>query len=308
MKNLHTHHILLLLLFFTQTVQAQELSARVSVNATRIANTVNRQVFATMQNALTGFLNNRKWTTDNFLPNEKIECSFVLNLKPTPDENVYGASLTIQSARPVFNTAYQSPIINFQDEDFTFKYVQFQQLEFNDNRVSGNDALASNLTAVLAYYAYLIIAFDYDSYASKGGTPIFLKAQNIVNNAPEARGISGWKAFDGIRNRYWLTENMLNSRYSLIHDVYYGYYRLAFDKMYEDEKAARTEMLNVLNMLTNFNADNPNTMVLQFFFLGKANELIKLFQKGTPQEKQRASALLQKLDLTNAARYKDELK
>jgi hypothetical protein len=310
MKNIAIKIVALYVLQFAVVggAHAQELNARVSVNASRIANTVNRQTFTTMQNALTGFLNNRKWTSDNFLPNEKIECSFVINLKPTADENVYGASLTIQAARPIFNSSYLSPIINFQDEDITFKYVQFQQMEFNDNRVSGSDALASNLTAVLAYYAYLIIAFDYDSYSPKGGTPYFLKAQNIVNNAPEARGITGWKAFDGIRNRYWLTENMLNSRYALMHDVYYGYYRSAFDKMYEDEKAARTEMLNVINLLTNFNSDNPNTMILQFFFQGKANELIKFFAKATPQEKQRASELLQKLDLTNAARYKDELK
>lgn len=307
MKNIKLQ-ITLLCLLFCITAKAQELNARVNINATRVNNTVNKNTFVTLQNALTGFLNNRKWTTDNFLPNEKIECSFVLNLQSTGDENVYSASLTIQAARPVFNSSYLSPIINYQDEDITFKYVQFQQLEFNENRVSGSDALASNLTAVLAYYAYMIIAFDYDSYSPKGGNPYFLKAQNIVNNAPEARGISGWKAFDGIRNRYWLTENMLNSRYALMHDIYYGYYRSAFDKMYEDEKKARGEMLNVINLLTNFNSDNPNTMIIQFFFQGKSTELIKMFSKAPQQEKIRASELLQKIDLTNATRYKTELK
>ncbi len=290
------------------TAAAQELNARVTVNSSRVNNTVNKNVFQTLQNALNTFLNNRKWTTDNFSPNEKIDCNFLLNLQSTDDANVYAASLTVQSARPVFNSSYLSPIINFQDEDFTFKYMEFQQLEFNENRVGGSDPVAANLTAVLAYYAYMVIAFDYDSYSLKGGNPYFQKAQNIVNNAPDGRGITGWKAFDGIRNRYWLAENMLNSRYALIHDIYYGYYRKAFDKMYEDEKAGRAEMLNVLNQLTSFNTDNPNTMINQFFFQGKANELIKLFSKSSQQDKARASDLLQKLDLTNASRYKNELK
>ena len=304
------YNILLIFLFVatTQSVTAQELNARVTVNSSRVGTNVNKSVFQSLQNALTTFLNNRKWTTDNFQPNEKIDCNFLLNLQPTSDANVYSASLTIQAARPVFNSTYLSPIVNYQDEDVTFKYVEFQQLEFNENRVSGSDAAASNLTAVFAYYAYLIIAFDYNSYSLKGGNPYFQKAQNIINNAPESRGITGWKAFDGIRNRYWLVENMLNSRYAIINDIYYNYYRVALDKMYEDENAGRTEMLSVLNLLTNFNSDNPNTMINQFFFQGKANELIKLFSKSAQQDKIRASELLQKLDLTNAARYKNELK
>ncbi|MFZ4057697.1 MAG: DUF4835 family protein [Ferruginibacter sp.] len=290
------------------TIQAQELNARVTVNSSRIGNNVNRNTFQTLQNALNTFLNARKWTTDNFLPNEKIDCSFFLNLKPTNEANVYSASLTIQAARPVFNTSYVCPLVNYQDEDVTFKYIEFQQLEFNDNRVTGSDAQASNLTAIFAYYAYMIIAFDYNSFAVKGGNPYFLKAQNVVNNAPDGRGITGWKAFDGIRNRYWLTENMLNSRYAMIHDIYYNYYRTGMDKMQEDETAARQELLNVINLLNTFNSDNPNTMINQFFFQGKSTELIKIFSKAAPPDKQRASELLQKLDITNATRYKDELK
>lgn len=290
------------------TLQAQELNARVSVMATRVGNNVNRNVFRTLQNALNTFLNNRKWSSDNFLTNEKIDCNFLLNLESTNDANVYNATITVQAARLVFNSTYVSPLINFQDENFTFKYVEFQQLEFNENRVSGNDALVSNLTATLAYYAYMILGFDYNSFALRGGEPFFLKAQNIVNNAPEGRGISGWKAFDGVRNRYWLVENMMNSRYSIMHDVYYNYYRMSLDRMYEDEKGARLEMMNVLNLLNNFNTDNPNTMINQFFFQGKSGELIKLFSKALPADKLRASELLQKMDITNSNRYKDELK
>ena len=298
----------IILLLIAGSLSAQEMRARVTVVSNRIGPNVNQNVFRTLQTALNNFVNNRKWTTDNFGPNEKIECSFLLNLEPSNDLNVYNASLTVQAARPVFNTSYLSPIINFQDENIVFKYVEFQQLEFNENRVSGTDALVSNLTAVFAYYVDMILAFDYDSFSPRGGDIFFQKAQNIVNDAPDGRGISGWKAFDGTRNRYWLVENMLNSRYTVMHDVYYNYYRMGMDKLYEDEVTARAEVLNVLNLLSNFNNDNPNKMINQFFFQGKSTELIKIFSKAIPPDRARASELLQKMDITNAAKYKDELK
>lgn len=303
-------NIFLFILFITVgfNLQAQELKATITVVSNQVGNSVNPGVFKTLQTALNNFINNRKWTNDNFLPNEKISCSFLLNLESTADANVYNASLTIQAARPIYNTSYLSPIINFRDESVIFKYLEFQQLDFNESRISGSDALASNLTAVFAYYVNLILAFDYDSFSPRGGDLYFQKAQNIVNNAPDGRGISGWKAFDGVRNRYWLVENMLNNRYTIMHDVYYNYYRLGMDKFYEDENTARAEILNVLNLLNNFNTDNPNKMINQFFFQGKSTELIKVFSKAPQQDKARASELLQKIDVTNANKYKDELK
>jgi hypothetical protein len=301
--------ICFILFFFVGTLaQAQELNARVSVVASRVGNNVNKNTFLTLQTALNNFINNKKWTSEVYGVNEKIACNFLLNLEPTSESNVYSATLTIQAARPVFNTSYNSPIINFKDDNVIFKYVEFQILEFNESRISGSDALVSNLTAIFAYYANIILAFDNLSFSPRGGDIYFQKAQNIVNNAPDGRGISGWKAFDGIRNRYWLVENMLNSRYNIMHDVYYNYYRLGMDKMYEDENAARTELLNVLNLLTNFNNENPNTMINQFFFQGKSTELIKVFSKAKPQDKAKALELLPRLDLTNAGAYKEQLK
>jgi hypothetical protein len=154
----------------------------------------------------------------------------------------------------------------------------------------------------------MILGFDYDSYALKGGEKYFQKAQNIINNAPDGRGISGWKAFDGMRNRYWLVENMLNTRYQVMHDVYYNYYRMGMDKLFDEEKTARAELLNVLNLMDNFNSENPNTMISQFFFLGKSTEWIQVFAKAAPPEKSRARDLLSKLDLTNSSKYKESLK
>ncbi len=301
-------NLLLVLAFVCKISAAQELKANITVVSNQVGNNVNQNVFRTLQSALNTFINTRKWTGDNFAPNERIECNFLLNLQSTGDLNVYNASLTIQAARPVFNTSYLSPIINFKDDNIIFKYVEFQQLEFNENRVSGSDAMVSNLTAIFAYYANMVLAFDYASFSPRGGDVYFQKAQNIVNNAPDGRGISGWKAFDGVRNRYWLAENMLNSRYTIMHDVYYNYYRMGMDKLYEDENAARVEVMNVLNLLSNFITDNPNKMISQFFFQGKSTELIKLFSKAPQQDKARASEILQRLDITNAGKYKDELK
>lgn len=295
-------------LFFVKVGTAQELRARINVLSTRVGSNVDKKAFQTLQTALDNFINNRKWTTDNFSAQEKIDCSFLLNLESTADANVYKASLTIQSARPVYNSSYISPVINFQDNEIIFKYTEFQQLEFNENRVAGTDPLVSNLTAIIAYYIDIILGLDYDSFSQRGGNVYFQKAQNIVNNAPDGRNVTGWKPFDGTRNRYWLAENLLNSRYSLIHDAYYNFYRLGMDKLYEDEILGRNGILNVLGLLNNFNTDNPNTMILQFFFQGKTQELIKIFSKASPPEKSKALEYLQKLDISNTTKYKDGLK
>ena len=301
-------NLLLVLAFAFKIAAAQELKANITVVSNQVGNNVNQNVFRTLQTALNTFINTRKWTSDNFAPNERIECNFLLQLQSTGDLNVYNASLTVQAARPVYNTTYLSPIINFKDDNIIFKYAEFQIMEFNENRVSGSDPQVSNLTAVIAYYAYMVLGFDYASFSPRGGDPYFIKAMNIVNNAPDGRGIAGWKAFDGQRNRYWLAENMMNSRYTSMHDVYYNYYRLGMDKLYEDENSARAEVMNVLNLLNNFINDNPNKMITQFFFQGKSTELIKIFAKAPQQDKARVSEMLQRLDITNAAKYKDELK
>lgn len=296
-----------LICFCTLAGNAQ-LRARVTVLSNRIGSNVDKNTFQTLQTALNDFVNNRKWASDNFNTNEKIECGFLLNLESTGDANVYKASLTIQSARPVFNSSYLSPMINYQDNDIIFKYIQFQQLDFNESRVSGTDALVSNLTAVFAYWIDMILGFDYDSFSQRGGNNYFQKAQNIVNNAPDDRTISGWKAFDGTRNRYWLAENLLNSKYNIIHDAIYDYYRLGLDNLYDQEIKVRGQVLNVLSMLNTFNADNPNTMILQFFFQAKTQELISIFSKSNPTEKSKALNFLTRLDVSSAAKYQDQLK
>ncbi len=287
---------------------AQELKAKVTVMAVRVATTVDRKIFTTLQTQLNNFMNNRKWTADVFRENEKIECSFIVNIESTVEPNVYKASLTVQAARPVFNASYQAALVNFIDPELLFKYVEFQPVEFNENRIQGVDAGVANLTAVLAYYAYMIIGLDYDSFSPKTGEPYFRKAQNIVNNAPEGQRIAGWRMFDGLRNRYWLNENLINTKFNIIHDVIYTYYRAGLDKLYENEIEARGNILQALIQLNAFNKENPNSMILQFFMQGKSNELIGIFKKGTPEEKLKAIEILSLLDIPNSNKYKEELK
>jgi hypothetical protein len=287
-----------------QSVNGQELQARVSVVANQISSQVDKRIFQTLQGALNNFINNRKWSNDAFQASEKIQCNFLITLTKELGDNVYQAVLTVQAARPVFNSTYQSPIINFQDENLAFRYVEFQPVEFNENRVQGNDPIASNLTAVLAYYINMILGFDYDSFSLRGGDVFFNKAWDIVTNAPEGRDITGWKPFDGIRNRYYLAENLNNNKFALFHDAVYSYYRSGMDIFSENEDEGRNGMLNSINFLNTINVENPNSMLLQFFFQGKSNELVKVFSKAEPGMKGRAKDMLMKLDITNASSYK----
>lgn len=288
--------------------RSQELLAKVTVIASRVNTTVDKRIFITLQTQLNNLMNTRKWTNDVFQQNEKLECSFILNIESIVEPNVYKATLTVQAARPVYNSSYQCALVNFLDAEVTFKYQEFQPIEFNESRIQGNDPVAANLTAIFAYYAYMIIGLDYDSFSPKGGEAYFRKAQNIVNNAPEGKGLSGWRVFDGLRNRYWLNENLINNRYNIVHDVIYSYYRAGMDKWYENEEEARKNVLQSLIQLQAFNKENANTMILQFFMQGKMQELIALFKKGTSEERSRAIQLLTELDVVNAPSYKQQLK
>jgi hypothetical protein len=292
----------LLLLLETE---AQELQARFTVVANRVSTQVDKKIFTTLQTTLTNFVNNRKWTSDAFQPQEKIRCNFLLNIDQELGNNLYKATLTIQSARPAFGTTYESPLINFQDNEVTFKYVEFQPIEFNENRVQGNDPAAANLPAIIAFYVNLIVGMDYASFSLRGGDPFFLKAQNIVNNAPEGGQISGWKPFDGLRNRFKLVEGFVDNRFALVHDAIYSYYRMGLDSFAAKEKEARIGVLNALNYLNTVNQENPNSMAIQFFFQGKSTELVRIFSRADGEMKTQARNILTRIDLTNANAYRE---
>jgi hypothetical protein len=284
---------------------AQELQARLTVTANKVSTNVDKKIFQTLQTALNNFVNNRKWATDVFAPNEKIQCNFLLSIEQELGNNVYKGKLTVQAARPIYNTTYDSPIINFIDDDVVFRYQEFQPIEFNENRIQGNDPMAANLPATFAYYINLILALDYDSFSLRGGDAYFQKVWNIVNNAPEGGDIRGWKSYESLRNRYWLAENLNSNRFALVHDVLYAYYRTGLDQFYQNEEEGRNGIMNSLNFLNTINAENPNSMLIQFFFQGKSAELVKVFSKANADTKSRAKDILTRLDITNTAAYKE---
>ena len=287
------------------SAKTQEIQARLTVMTNKISTAIDKKIFMTLQTALTNFLNQRKWSTDVYAPNEKIQCNFLLSVEQELGNNVYKGRLTVQAARPVYNTTYDSPIINFIDDDVVFRYQEFQPIEFNENRIQGNDPMAANLPAILAYYVNTILGLDYDSFAPRGGDAYFKKAWNIVNNAPESRDITGWRSFESLRNRYWLAENFNSNRFALIHDVLYAYYRTGLDLFYDNEEEGRAGVLNSLNFLNTINSENPNSMLIQFFFQGKSAELVKVFSKAKTDSKARARDILSRLDITNSSAYKE---
>ena len=297
--------VFFLLLVFAGQLSAQELQAKFSVLANKVNAKVDKKIFQTLQTGLSNFLNNRKWSNNTYQVNERVKCNFLLSIDQELGDNIYKASLTIQASRPVYNSAYESTLINFIDNDVTFRYVEFQPIEFNENRVQGNDPMVANITAVLAYYVNIILGLDADSFSPRGGDIFFQKAQNIVNNAPEGSSISGWKTFDGVRNRYRLVENLQDARFNLIHDAIYSYYRKGLDQFHDNEETARAGVVNALNFLTVLNKDYPNSMVLQFFFQGKSNELVKMFSRANQDMKVQARDMLVKLDIANTKDYKE---
>jgi len=288
--------ILFLFLFLSAgPLFAQELNCTVSVLTPQIQES-NKQIYETMQTQIREFMNNRKWTNDVFLNQERIECSIIINITERTSTDDFKATIQIQSRRPVYKSSYNSPLVNHQDNDFTFRYVQDQLLEFDENSIS------SNLMATLAYYAYIIIGFDYDSFSPEGGTPYFAKAQTIVNNSQNLAE-RGWKAFESQRNRYWLTENAMNVEFKPLRACLYKYHRLGFDKMADNIPDSRRQVLNALKELRKVYNDRPNAFFMQFFFNAKADEIVSLFSEATPDDKNQAVQLLTVIDPANISKY-----
>ncbi|MDI9357807.1 MAG: DUF4835 family protein [Phycisphaerales bacterium] len=298
---------LLLILGITNNLRAQELQAVVSVVTIKVNSTVDKRIFTNLQNRLTQFLNTRRWTPDRFQPHEKIGCHFILNLESTKDINIYKGTLSVQVARTAYHSTYQSTLLNYQDPDIIFKYVESQSIDFNESRISGTEPLADNLSATFAYYAYILLGMYYDSQALKAGQPFYTKAFNIVVNAPEATNIVGWKQFDGLRNRYWLAENLTNPRYHTIHEIYYSYYRLCLDKMYDEPEKARTNLIKTFIFLFNFVKDNPLIMIRDVFLNNRYIEWIGILSQAAEADKKKAVDLLIQIDVAHALKYKEAL-
>ncbi len=274
---------------------SQELNCKVQVLSQSIQGT-DKRVFETLQTAIYEFINNRKWTNDAFKNIERIDCSILINVTERPSTEEFKATLQVQARRPVFKSSYNSVLLNYNDNDFQFKYLESQPLEFTEN------VHLSNLTSVLAYYAYLIIGLDYDSFSLDGGTPYFQKALAIVNNAQSGSDI-GWKAFDGSKNRYWVINNMLDASFVSLRDCMYKYHRLGIDMMAENKESGRTAILEGLEELRKVHQIKPLSYSLQVFFNAKSDEIINIFSGAFPDEKAKIVNLLNEIDPTNSNKY-----
>lgn len=291
-----------LLLLLAVSAGAQELSCKVKVLGEKIQNT-DKSVFTAMERGITDFINTRKWTSDDWGPDERIECTILINLTGKSGEDTYDATMNIQASRPVYNSGYNTSLFNFLDRRLRFRFSEFSTFNFDDNRVTGSDALGSNLTATLAFYAYLILGLDYDSYQLNGGERYFKRAQNIVTNAPEGDGISGWKAFEDKTNRYWMVEQLLNPRFNDFHQVWYAWHRQGLDYMSTKPEQGTAKILSALNVLATLNRDNPNSALIQVFFAAKSDEVTRILAQQGRQERAAYVALLGAMDPANNQRY-----
>lgn len=288
------------LVLFAFATKAQELNCKVQVIAQK-ATTTDPKVFKTLETAIFEFMNNRKWTNDVFKPEERIECSLIINITADAGGNNYNATANMQVSRIAFNSSYSSPLLNYADPNFNFSYVEYQPIEFNENIFN------SNLASLLAYYAYMMIGLDYDSYSFKGGTPYFVKAQSIVNNVPQSipgDQLSGWRPQDnGQSNRNIWVESWLMPRFEVLREVSYQYHRKGLDVMFDNPTSGRAAILAVIKKMERLAESDPNSMILRMFFDSKRAELINIFSKASPAEKTDAYNILVKLDARKADAY-----
>lgn len=300
-----TYWLILSLITIHSTMFGQELLCNVQIVTQQIQGT-NKQVFQTMQNVIYEFMNNTSWTNHVFDMDERIECNMVFNLKEMIGADEFKGSLQVQATRPVYNSSYNTITFFYMDEDLHFTYEEFQPLEFS---LSGHDQ--SNLTSLLAFYAYIILGLDYDSYAANGGVPFFENAEKIVTNAQNAIH-SGWRAMDDQKrhNRYWLINNILSPEFSPAREFYYSYHRLGLDKMESKPAEGRSDILNSIRLLQKLYRNKPDPFMhfLEVIYDTKSNEFANIFSEGPPEERNRAYAILTEINPANKNKYDQILK
>lgn len=262
-----------------------ELNAKVTVNSDKVQAT-NKQVFTTLQTALTEFLNNRRWTDATFALNERINCSFTIIISEMVSDNSFKGEIQVQSSRPVYNSNYTTTLFNFRDKQFDFDYVEFEPLEYNEN------TLDSNLIATLAFYVNILLGLDFDSFAHDGGTPYFQRAQQIVSLAQSQAAWTGWKAFDSNQNRHAVATAFTESQGEPFRELWYTYHLKGLDEMAANPDRGRTTILEALPLLEKLKSARPTSVLLQIFSDTKLDEVVSIYSKATAQEKQEGYKLL----------------
>ncbi len=275
---------------------SQDLNARVQILAPQIPN-ANKRILDVLEVSIKDFLNGRRWTADALQPQERIDCNFVITITDWDGSSAnFKAEAQIQSNRPIYNSNYNSTILNLSDKDFTFSYSEGQALDYSDQNY------LTNLTSLLAFYAYIITGMDYDTFSRLGGTPYFQKAQTVLNNAQNAPN-AGWKAHENLRNRFWLIENLMNKSYNPIRESMYDYHRDGLDVMAENPSKGRKAIYSILPQLQKIDKQKQGAILNQVFFTSKSDELINILSDAEPQEKLKAFTILSVIDPANALKY-----
>lgn len=279
--------ILFLLVFIANSATAQELNAKVTINHNQIQGT-DASVFENLQQTLEQFINDKQWTNLQFQKNERIQCNFNITVtKYDQSSNLFTCTALIQANRPVYNSAYNTTLYNNQDADFNFEFAQFDQLTFNDETVD------NQLTALIAYYAYLIIGLDLDSFAPMGGEDVLQRCMNLANNAQNLN-FAGWKAFDNDRNRFAIINDYLDGAMSPFRQLQYDYYRTGLDEMANNVERGRTNITTALeNDLKKCHDDRPMSLLPQIWTDYKKDELANIYKgHGTQKEKESVYEIL----------------
>jgi len=291
--------LIVFLAFVSGSIYSQELNCNVQVSAQKIQGS-NRQVFENMQRDIYEFMNNTVWTNHVYSYAERIDCNLLITINDQISADEFNGTIQVQLRRPVFNTTYNSTMLNFMDNSFRFRYVEFQPLEFDPN------TYRSSLVSVLAYYAYIIIGFDYDSFSPKGGTEFFRMAEKIVTNAQNAPE-AGWKPYDGSRNRnrYWLVKNLLDDQYDGVRRFLYEYNINGLDRLESRTSEARVSIVESLRLIQEVyrNKPDPFMYLVQVIVDAKAEELVNIFSESFPEERSRVVQIMTEIDPANKNKY-----
>ncbi|MDL2256200.1 DUF4835 family protein [Parabacteroides sp. OttesenSCG-928-K15] len=294
MKQMKKVVLILVACISVLNIQAQELNARVTINSDKIQGS-NKQVFTTLQNALTEFINNKKWTDATFSVNERIDCTMTIIINEQADNNFKG-ELQIQARRPVYNSSYTTTVLNVRDRAFDFEYTEFEPLEYTENTLSGN------LTATMVFYVYLILGLDFDSFSLKGGTVFLQQAQQIVNLAQVQMSWSGWKAFENTQNRHAIITALTDNTSDAFREMWYTYHRRGLDEMAANADRGRTNLIAALPALQQVKSARPTSVILQMFVDAKLDEVVAVYSKATSQEKQEGYKMLSEIFPTEQTR------
>lgn len=291
--------LLISLVLYCSLGQAQDLFCKVQVtSATKDIQMTPafQNLLKTLQTSIFEFMNNRKWTEDIIQPNERIEVNLLINIVAWDQANQFSATAQVQLVRPVYGTSYNSQVLNLSDKDWAFTYNESEALEFVE---TGNK---SNLTSMLAYYAYLLIGMDYDTFSLEGGTPYFTKAQAIVNNA-QNNAEKGWKPYEDTRNRYWIVENLLNSSLRPYRQVMYQYHRLGMDMMSQKLEEGRKVISECIPLLQRAKLERPSGVIFSLFFSAKVDEIVNIYSKADENTKTMVVAKFSEMDPANGTKY-----